>query len=184
MKNNLNTKDTKTKTYINEVVLTVYSWEFEIIVNYVRIINDLGNIELVFHCKSKDDDLGLRGVKPAAYWEFFSRQNVFASTLFFCNFWYTNFDKITFRAAFVVFKSDFEFVKECGGDSCMWIARVDGLYKYNLQTKMAVKKYDWQRAVMNDDLLDFAGIKGVLSLTGIKDLLSFVGIKDLLGFAS
>ena len=118
--------------------------------NYVRIINDLGNIKLVFHCKSKDDDLGLRGVKPAAYWEFSFRQNVFASTLFFCNFWYTNFDKITFHAAFVVFKSDFEFVKECGGDYCMWIAKVDGLYKYNLQTKMAVKKYDWQRAVMND----------------------------------
>ena len=38
--------------------------------NYVRIFNELDNELLFFHCKSKDDDLGLRNLQPGTYWEF------------------------------------------------------------------------------------------------------------------
>ena len=58
--------------------------------NYVRIVNDLDNEVLFFHCKSKDDDLSLRNLQSGENWEFSFHINFFETTLFFYNFWYTN----------------------------------------------------------------------------------------------
>ena len=35
--------------------------------NYVRIVNDLDNEVLFFHCKSKDGDLSLRNLQSGTY---------------------------------------------------------------------------------------------------------------------
>ncbi|KAK7850300.1 s-protein like protein 1 [Quercus suber] len=96
--------------------------------NHVRIFNNLDNSVLFYHCKSKDNDLGLRNLQ----------------TLFFCNFWYTNSSKIKFHAVFDVFSTAVEFIQDCGGYYCIWIAKEDGLYLYNVETKTAVKKHDWE----------------------------------------
>ncbi|KAK7832320.1 s-protein like protein 24 [Quercus suber] len=71
--------------------------------NYVRIVNNLNNKLLYYHCKSRD--------------------NVIGTTLYYCKFWE---DK--FHAVFDVFRSNEKFQKECGGDHCILIAQKDGLY--------------------------------------------------------
>ncbi|OAY55434.1 hypothetical protein MANES_03G154000v8 [Manihot esculenta] len=53
----------------------------------VEIINDLGpNIELKYHCKSKNDDLGQRVLSYKGSWYFTFRPNLFGTTLFYCQF--------------------------------------------------------------------------------------------------
>ncbi|KAK7832319.1 s-protein like protein 1 [Quercus suber] len=87
--------------------------------NYVRIVNNLNNKLLYYHCQSRD--------------------NVIGTTLFYCKFWQ---DK--FHAAFDVFTSNEKFQKECGGDHCIWIAQEDGLYLYELKKQTSVKMHDWE----------------------------------------
>ncbi|KAK7850301.1 s-protein like protein 1 [Quercus suber] len=70
--------------------------------NHVRIVNNLDNSVLFYHCKSKDNDLGL-------------------------SFWYTNSSKIKLHAVFDVFTTAVEFIQDCGGYYCIWIAKEDGL---------------------------------------------------------
>ena len=113
--------------------------------HYVRIVNNLDNYVLFYHCKSKDDDLGLRKLQPGENWQFSFQVNFFETTLFFCNFWYTNSSKIKFHAVFDVFSTNFELIQHCGGYDCIWIAKDDGLYLYNSETKMALKEHDWER---------------------------------------
>ena len=38
--------------------------------NHVRIVNNLDNNVLFYHCKSKDNDLGLRNLQSGENWEF------------------------------------------------------------------------------------------------------------------
>ncbi|OAY55437.1 hypothetical protein MANES_03G154300v8 [Manihot esculenta] len=53
----------------------------------VEIINDLGpNIELKYHCKSKNDDLGQRVLPYNGSWYFTFRPNLLGNTLFYCQF--------------------------------------------------------------------------------------------------
>ena len=111
--------------------------------HYVRIVNNLDNSVLFYHCKSRDDDLGLRKLQPGENWQFSFHINFFGTTLFFCNFSYTNSSKIKFHAVFDVFST--ELTQDCGGYNCIWIAKEDGLYLYNLEMKMALMEHDWER---------------------------------------
>ena len=52
---------------------------------------------------------------------------------------------IKFHAVFDVFSTAFELTQDCGGYNCIWIAKEDGLYLYNLEMKMALKEHDWER---------------------------------------
>ncbi|KAM3684177.1 hypothetical protein ACB098_11G024900 [Castanea mollissima] len=113
--------------------------------HYVRIVNNLDNSVLFYHCKSKDDDLGLRQLQPGENWQFSFHINFFETTLFFCNFWYTNSSKIKFHAVFDVFSTDSELIQDCGGYNCIWIAKEDGLYVYNLETNMTLRMHDWEK---------------------------------------
>ena len=112
--------------------------------NYVRIVNELGNEVLYFHCKSKDDDLGLRSLQSGTYWEFSFRQRIIGTTLFFCNFWYINSSNVKFHAVFDVFRESLGFLKDCGADFCLWKAKEDGLYLYNFAMGTDVKMHSWE----------------------------------------
>lgn len=98
--------------------------------NYVRIVNNLNNELLYYHCKSRDTDFHLKNLQPNTYWEFSFRQNVIGTTLYYCKFWQYNF-----HAVFDVFTSNEKFQRECGGDHCIWIAQEDGVYLYELKSK-------------------------------------------------
>ena len=68
---------------------------------HVRIVNHLNNKILTYHCKSGDDDLGVRTLKPNGEWEFSFRPTFYAVTEFYCYFFYENF-----HSAFDVYKDD------------------------------------------------------------------------------
>lgn len=58
---------------------------------FIKIINNLpGGLDLSVHCKSKDDDLGVKLLHPTGEFEFSFRPNyVIAVTQFFCSFQWT-----------------------------------------------------------------------------------------------
>ena len=76
--------------------------------NHVRIINNLNNKSLNYHCKFGDDDLGLRTLEPKGGWEFSFCLQWIALTLFLCYFRFKNFN-----AVFDVYSAYLE--KVCGG---------------------------------------------------------------------
>ncbi|XP_050216276.1 S-protein homolog 5-like [Mercurialis annua] len=49
----------------------------------VRVTNEVGS-DLTVHCKSKDDDLGMKILHPKGSYEFSFWPNFMLSTLFFC----------------------------------------------------------------------------------------------------
>ncbi|KAK8985869.1 hypothetical protein V6N11_037592 [Hibiscus sabdariffa] len=52
----------------------------------VLIYNDLAQgTDFIVHCKSKDDDLGVRHIAYGNYFQFNFRPNYFGGTLFFCS---------------------------------------------------------------------------------------------------
>ncbi|KAK7840100.1 s-protein like protein 2 [Quercus suber] len=58
--------------------------------HHVRIINNLNNKLLYYHCKSGDDDLGIRTLQPKGAWNLFSPPLDSFNT-FLLLFWYDNF---------------------------------------------------------------------------------------------
>ncbi|KAB1210142.1 hypothetical protein CJ030_MR6G003879 [Morella rubra] len=108
---------------------------------YVRIVNNLDNKQLDYHCKSKDDDLGRRSMQAKEVWEFAFHIDFTLDTLFYSDFWYDNF-----HASFDVFRSDPTFHQyQCGGDHCIWKAQDDGFYLFLIPKNEFVKKYDWEK---------------------------------------
>lgn len=76
---------------------------------------------LTVHCKSSDDDLGTHTlwVNEKIQWEF--RENVWGSTLYFCNFWWSGREK-----SFAVF--DRELNQNFCSTYCPWLVKEDGFY--------------------------------------------------------
>ncbi|KAM1143842.1 hypothetical protein EV1_032351 [Malus domestica] len=54
---------------------------------HVRVINKLSNsLTLTVHCKSADDDIGVKVLAPDGFFEFKFRSHVVKSTQFYCSF--------------------------------------------------------------------------------------------------
>ncbi|KAK8630540.1 hypothetical protein V6N13_079330 [Hibiscus sabdariffa] len=105
-------------------------WEIGINQFTVHIINVFTgtNETLEAHCKSKDDDLGVRHV--AVHNEFnwsFHISPIFAKTKFYCHMWWSGGEKYL-----DVFWIDDDFIKNCREGQCRWMSRNDGIYFFNL----------------------------------------------------
>ncbi|KAI5348330.1 PREDICTED: S-homolog [Prunus dulcis] len=94
--------------------------------HFVRIVNQLEKEQLDYHCRSADDDLGLRSLLPNGEWEFGFR-NDFLKTHWDCDFWYANYS-----AHFRAFDLDDDFLEKCGGAHCIWAAREDGISLFSI----------------------------------------------------
>ena len=59
---------------------------------FVKTFNDLGQgLDLIVHCKSADDDLGVQLIKyPNGLFQFNFRPNANSTTLFYCKFHWSN----------------------------------------------------------------------------------------------
>ncbi|GMI70160.1 hypothetical protein like AT3G16970 [Hibiscus trionum] len=85
----------------------------------VLIYNDLAQeTDLIVHCKSKDDDLGVQHITYGNYFEFDFRPNFFGNTLFYCSMqwngttqWFDIYDQLR---------------DEIVCDRCVWKVRPDG----------------------------------------------------------
>ncbi|XP_004309768.1 PREDICTED: uncharacterized protein LOC101313175 [Fragaria vesca subsp. vesca] len=103
---------------------------------FVRIVNNLdGNQELTFKCFSEDDIIGPRTIPPNEQFEFEFRETLF--TFFQRSAWYSNY-----TCDFQAFNQK-AVDAHCGGVHCIWTARQDGMYLFNIQTQEYVKKSDW-----------------------------------------
>ena len=104
--------------------------------HYVLIINHL-NEPLDYHCKSKNDDLGIWTLQPNGEWKFSFQISWVAVTEFYCCFWYDNF-----QATFDAFK-DGGLYEQCGGEHCIWTVQEDGFYLYSIKLGYNVKMHYW-----------------------------------------
>ena len=107
---------------------------------HVRIIDNLNNETLNYHCQSAQDDLGIRTLHPNEQWEFSFHNAIYGMTEFYCSFWYNNFN-----ASFDVYLANDHWLKNCGGDHCIWTVQYDGFYLYQIQKAINVKMHDWQQ---------------------------------------
>lgn len=58
---------------------------------HVRMINVMDSAEdLQVHCKSKNDDLGMKIIPHGFFYEFKFKANIWGNTLFFCSFVFDN----------------------------------------------------------------------------------------------
>ncbi|XP_024984191.1 S-protein homolog 5-like [Cynara cardunculus var. scolymus] len=110
----------------------------------VIVINDNINEKVQVHCKSKDNDIGLKsiGLKESVAWSFCDNIN-FPSTLFYCNFQLGKKHQV-----FDVYNRDVGRSCKKGpkGDRrlCRWYIRHDGFYMIGMEGSQDVKKYDWK----------------------------------------
>src|SRR5262249_12556143 len=97
----------------------------------VFIDSKMGDSNIIVQCKSRDDDVGTRTLRPNQVYKFFFRGFWFGTTLFFCNLWYSKY-----HVAFVAFEDVAAFRDHCGYNNCRWMVRKDGIFLYNEKQKI------------------------------------------------
>ncbi|GFP82866.1 hypothetical protein PHJA_000429700 [Phtheirospermum japonicum] len=96
---------------------------------------------LLYHCASKDDDLGYRTLTTNKEFRFGFCLKPWR-TLFFCRF---NWGQKT--KAFDVFNAKWVPKIPCKTHTCYWIAKSDGIYftgTYPFEGVPITKKFDWE----------------------------------------
>ncbi|KAJ7979695.1 Plant self-incompatibility protein S1 family [Quillaja saponaria] len=96
---------------------------------HVHITQDLGpDVNLMVHCKSKDDDLGVHYLGFRQEYEISFRLTFWGKTLFFCGF--NGFDgKLEYFDIYKVKRDG-----ECGNLHCRWLIKHDGPCRFNAET--------------------------------------------------
>nr|AFK43132.1 unknown [Lotus japonicus] len=85
---------------------------------HVRVTNYLeGELDLTLHCKSKDDDLGVKVLHQDQFYEFSFRPNFWGTTLFHCSFQWQHVTK-----RFDIFKDH----RDYDGYFFYWTIQQDG----------------------------------------------------------
>lgn len=110
----------KTLSLFNLVVFVLFidscdAWSFFLRKEHIHIKNTLGEgVDLIFQCKSKDDDLGAKRLASQESWEFVFRPNFWGTTLFYCNFSWNgrveSFDIYMYRRDY----------NRCNDHTCLW----------------------------------------------------------------
>ncbi|CAL8990266.1 unnamed protein product, partial [Prunus brigantina] len=119
---------------------------------FVRIVNLLDNKQLVYHCHSKDDDLGQRTLAPQQEWEF--KFHLDFETIFTCDFWHSN----NHHAHFDVFYPSNKFVHRCGGAHCIWRAEEIGLSLYHIKTGSRLQMQEANEGKSNEAVVLFCAL--------------------------
>lgn len=112
----------------------------EFTVWHVSVVNGLSNnSELLVHCKSKDNDLGIHNLWPGTNFNWSFRENFFQRTLFWC---YARKDDV--HSSFKVFWQDALLFYKCLWKNCIWVAKDDGIYIKNLDQGHDEFRYTWE----------------------------------------
>ncbi|TKY52801.1 Plant self-incompatibility S1 [Spatholobus suberectus] len=106
---------------------------------HVYIVNGLGNNQnLLAHCKSADDDVGIQNLSPGSNFTWSFRTDFTHSTLFWC---YVRKDNAS--ASFNVFWYDDRLFQKCDWKKCIWSARDEGIYLTNFDEDVDDLYYQW-----------------------------------------
>ncbi|GMJ01296.1 hypothetical protein HRI_003798800 [Hibiscus trionum] len=109
---------------------------------HVHVINGFSGTDetLEAHCKSKDDDLGLRYVPVHGEFNWTFHTDIFSRTRFSCHMWWSGGEKYLD----VFWVNDKFLTEECGGNNCHWMSQNDGVYLFNDKHKEYRLKYKWE----------------------------------------
>lgn len=113
---------------------------FRFPIQHINITNDLrSDLDLTVHCKSKNDDLGVKVIHFNGSWEFQFRPLFFGGTLFYCSFeWkYT----LKYFDIYVQIRDH----KKCS--ICLWKIRPRGPCMFNYESKAFDYCYAWNKAI-------------------------------------
>lgn len=98
----------------------------DILKHYEMYINngfEKGNNNIRVHCQSKDDDLGFHTLLPGEEFHWRFRENFWATTLYFCHFWWGSKD-----ANFIVFDQNLSVKCNNPSHQCCWKADELGFF--------------------------------------------------------
>ncbi|KAK4774596.1 hypothetical protein SAY86_009531 [Trapa natans] len=103
---------------------------------HVEVWNKLeAKSNIIIHCKSKDDDLGIFTVLPNQAFTFHFRRNFFASTLFFCGI-YTEHAQGTYDI--------YKFTRDGNRCyKCTWAVKESGVYGFADGNSISDIFYKW-----------------------------------------
>ncbi|CAI0438039.1 unnamed protein product [Linum tenue] len=105
----------------------------------VMIGNALGgSVQLKAHCKSKDDDLGVRVLGPGQDFHFRFWTSVFSTTLFKCSFEWPGSGKLHW---YDVYNDKRDY---WGCVNCKWIIKPFGICEFNVQTSAYDRCFSWK----------------------------------------
>ncbi|ESW26511.1 hypothetical protein PHAVU_003G125200 [Phaseolus vulgaris] len=106
---------------------------------HVSIKNSLGSGKnMSLHCQSKDNDLGQQNIENGNEFGWDFSDNVFGSTLFFCDLGWQNVEHYHFDA--------YSFGRDrvrCDGAGCSWLVSAEGIYGFNGQTGFWEFMFQW-----------------------------------------
>ncbi|CAL8990295.1 unnamed protein product [Prunus brigantina] len=102
------------------------------------IINGLvPKSDVLVHCKSKEDDLGIHLIHYNATYEFEFKPNVWGTTQFYCSFTWPS--RIEW---FDIYKHQRDELLYC-----LWIVKPDGPCRYNRYSKSFADCYKWNNKI-------------------------------------
>ncbi|KAL1367784.1 hypothetical protein HN51_021906 [Arachis hypogaea] len=111
---------------------------------HVYIINGLNNKNLITHCKSKEDDMGIQNISPGSNINWSFRTDFFHSTLFWCHLSKDNNNNASSSSASIeVFWYDARLFNKCDWKKCVWTAKDDGIYLKDLRVNTEELHYRW-----------------------------------------
>lgn len=106
----------------------------------VRIDNEIPRDSIRAHCKSKDDDLGMKSLASKQHFQWSFCQNIWQTTLYFCHFYWQSKQQV-----FNVFNQTMGYACFFGEIAeCRWIVKPEGFYYYDFNSSSLIKKYNWQ----------------------------------------
>ncbi|CAF2232298.1 S-protein homolog 2 [Brassica rapa] len=106
----------------------------------VEIINDIGSI-VSYHCKSKDDDFGVRSLQVDSSWSFSFGRQIFGRSLFFCYFVLPKIGSYWFD----IYKEPRDSSGEFWCNNCVWKIRPLGPCRFNKITHEFDLCYPWNK---------------------------------------
>ncbi|KAI3894126.1 hypothetical protein MKX03_024802 [Papaver bracteatum] len=114
----------------------------------VKVQNDIEGygVSLNMHCRSNDDDLGLRTLHKGDEWHWQFKQSLIRNTHFWCHFrWYDNGDHRWYEGTFEVYDGIplvNKYYKVCK-NNCDYSVRRDGVYLYRRDTHEWARRGTW-----------------------------------------
>ncbi|XP_010243875.1 PREDICTED: pumilio homolog 15-like [Nelumbo nucifera] len=122
--------------FMYALVLVLWLSEAE---RHVRVANDLGQgLNLTIHCRSHNDDLGLKELPYGFYFEWAFNSNIWGSTVFYCDMgWQQGSGHYD---VFVARRDN----SRCHY-RCWWVARQDGLYALDEQHNVYNFWFPWNK---------------------------------------
>ncbi|PQP91986.1 uncharacterized protein Pyn_22175 [Prunus yedoensis var. nudiflora] len=111
----------------------------------VHVVNQMGASKtLVAHCKSKDDDLGIRDVLPGNEFNWRFKENFGGTTLFWCNI-HNNHQHANFQVFWHEDETKSSWLHyRCNWKECFWVVKDGGIYIRNTPESRDELQHQWE----------------------------------------